>query len=59
MTRRILSLGTLATVLVVAAATLPVSTQAGSTPALVITAYNGGPAIPSTTPKTPWGESAH
>jgi hypothetical protein len=30
--------------------------QANPVPALVITAYGGGPPIPFTTPKTPWGE---
>jgi hypothetical protein len=37
-------------------ASLPLATQGGRAPALVITAYNGGPAIPYTTPKTPWGD---
>jgi len=36
-------------------ASLPLSGQ-GATPALVITAYNGGPAAPYTVPKTPWGD---
>src|SRR5262245_32045989 len=35
---------------------LPVVGQTHSTPPLVITAYNGGPPIPYTTPRTPWGE---
>jgi hypothetical protein len=38
---------------------LPVSGQGGTTssiPPLVITAYNGGPAIPYSVPKTPWGD---
>ena len=39
----------------VAMASLPLSGQSG-TPALVITAYNGGPAAPYTAPKTPWGD---
>ena len=39
----------------VGAASLPLSGQS-STPALVITAYNGGPATPYTVPKTPWGD---
>jgi hypothetical protein len=30
--------------------------QGQSAPALVITAYNGGPPIPYTVPKTPWGD---
>jgi hypothetical protein len=42
------------------AAWLPVSGQAArrvtSAPPLVVTAYNGGPAIPYTTPRTPWGD---
>jgi hypothetical protein len=33
-----------------------VSGQGGSVPALVITAYNGGPATPYTVPRTPWGD---
>ena len=37
-------------------ATLPVSTQSNSVPALVITAYNGGPPIVYTVPRTPWGD---
>src|SRR6185503_1950465 len=36
-------------------ASMPISGQS-KTPPLVITAYNGGPAIPYTTPKTPWGD---
>ena len=58
MSRRLLSLiGTLATVVFVAAATFPVSTQNSPAPPLVITAYNGGPAPAGwATPKTPWGE---
>ena len=63
MIRRVLaSLGVAA--VVAAMATLPVSGQAqvpsaaaASAPALVITAYNGGPAPANwTAPKTPWGE---
>jgi hypothetical protein len=50
------SLSAVAVLAFVAAATLPVSTQNTSAPPLVITAYNGGPPIPYTTPKTPWGE---
>jgi hypothetical protein len=30
--------------------------QSQSAPPLVITAYNGGPAIPYTVPRTPWGD---
>jgi hypothetical protein len=33
-----------------------VSGQVGSVPALVITAYNGGPATPYSVPRTPWGD---
>jgi len=37
--------------------TMPkLSGQSGSAPALVITAYNGGAAIPYTVPRTPWGD---
>src|SRR5688572_22398445 len=54
MTRRTLSL--LGTLVFTAAATLPVLTQSQPAPPLVITAYNGGPPIPYTNPKTPWGE---
>jgi hypothetical protein len=55
MTRRALTVvGALA--IMALAATLPVSTQGTPVPALVITAYNGGPAIPYTTPRTPWGD---
>jgi hypothetical protein len=57
MTGRVLSLfGALATLTLVGLAPLPVFTQRGSVPALVITAYNGGPPINYVTPKTPWGE---
>jgi hypothetical protein len=58
MTRRIAGI---ASALTIVGATLyvtsaPAAGQAGNVPALVITAHNGGPAIPYTTPKTPWGE---
>jgi len=57
MTGRVLSLfGALATLTLVALASLPVFTQSASVPALVITAYNGGPPIPYTMAKTPWGD---
>ena len=36
-------------------ASMPISGQS-KTPPLVITAFNGGPAIAYTTPKTPWGD---
>jgi len=49
-------LGALATMSFVALATLPVSTQSTSVPALVITAYNGGAPINFVTPRTPWGD---
>src|SRR6187431_1592867 len=56
MNRRVLaSLVTAGTMALVAMASLPLSGQ-GATPALVITAYNGGPAAPYTVPKTPWGD---
>jgi len=48
--------GALATIALVALATLPVSSQVGSAPALVITAYNGGPPTSYRVPKTPWGD---
>ena len=38
------------------AASLPVAGQGASAPALVVTAYNNGPAINFTTPRTPWGD---
>jgi hypothetical protein len=57
MTKHMLAvLGALATMAFVALATIPASTQGGAVPALVVTAYNGGPAINYTTPKTPWGD---
>ena len=54
MTRRAVMLTLLAT-LIGAAAARPVSTQT-SLPALVITAYNGGPPTAYTVPRTPWGD---
>ena len=57
MTRRVLTVfSALATMAIVALATPPVATQGNGVPALVITAYNGGPAINYVVPKTPWGE---
>ena len=57
MTRRVLTVfSALATMAIVALATPPVATQGNGVPALVITAYNGGPAINYVAPKTPWGE---
>jgi hypothetical protein len=41
---------------VAALASLPVAGQVSSAPPLVITAYNAGPPIPYTTPRTPWGD---
>jgi len=59
MGRRVLaSIGAATTLALIAMASLPVSGQGGGTaaPPLVITAYNGGPAISYTVPKTPWGD---
>src|SRR5688500_6167604 len=57
MTRLTLStLSAFATAAFVAIAALPVATQSGSAPPLVITAYNGGPPIDYTVPRTPWGD---
>jgi len=57
MNRRVLaSIGAAATVAIVAFWALPVTGQGTGAPALVITAYNGGPAIDYTVPKTPWGD---
>jgi len=59
MRRRVLaSVGAATTMAIVALASLPVSGQGGGTaaPPLVITAYNGGPPINYTVPKTPWGD---
>jgi hypothetical protein len=53
---RLSTLGAFATAVLVAVATLPVATQSTSAPPLVITAYNGGPPIPYTAPRTPWGD---
>ncbi len=63
MRRRILlSIGIAATATFVAILSLPVQGQGqnqtigAGTPDLVITAYNGGPPIPYTVPRTPWGD---
>ena len=59
MGRRVLaSIGAATTLALIAMASLPVSGQGGGTaaPPLVITAYNGGPAISYAVPKTPWGD---
>jgi hypothetical protein len=37
-------------------ASIPISGQTSKTPPLVITAFNGGPPIPYTTPRTSWGD---
>jgi hypothetical protein len=63
MTRRVLAaVGVAAPFAFVALVVLPLSGQSGQaaigagTPDLVITAYNGGPPIPYTVPRTPWGD---
>jgi hypothetical protein len=64
MKRQILLMtGVAATAVFVAILSLPLQGQAQSqsvigagTPDLVITAYNGGPPIPYTVPRTPWGD---
>jgi len=43
-------------VAVLASGTLTLTGQSRPAPPLVITAYNGGPAVPYTVPKTPWGD---
>ena len=48
------ALGVIAVTVYVSSA--PALGQAGSVPALVITAYGGGPPSTYVTPKTPWGE---
>jgi hypothetical protein len=55
MTKRARSLS-LVVVATMAAATWSVSGQGRSAPPLVVTAYNGGPAIKYSVPKTPWGD---
>ena len=47
-----------ATGLWLGALTLPLAGQGANAgaPSLVITAYNGGPPIPYSIPRTPWGE---
>ena len=56
MLRRVVASVGLAAV-VAAVASLPVAGQgAGAPPPLVVTAYNGGPPVGYTTPRTPWGE---
>jgi hypothetical protein len=55
MTRKLVVSPTAATILV-ALMPFTASTQKPAAPALVVTAYNGGAAIPYAAPKTPWGE---
>src|SRR4030095_2455793 len=56
MNRRVLaSLVTAGTMALVGRPSFPLRGQSAP-PALVITAYNGGPAAPYTVPKTPWGD---
>ncbi len=56
MTNRGRALIGVAAVAVLGVGTMSLSGQGHTAPALVITAYNGGPAIPYTVPKTPWGD---
>ena len=57
MTTRTLALvGTFGTLVFVAMATLPLASQSGSVPALVVTAYNGSAPFNYAMPKTPWGD---
>ena len=59
----LLSIGVAALAAIIAAPSVPLRGQSSNqatigagTPALVITAYNGGPAINYTVPRTPWGD---
>jgi hypothetical protein len=55
MIRRVVaSVGTAAAIAVIAS--MPISGQENGTPALVVTAYNGGAPINYTVPRTPWGD---
>jgi len=57
MTRPLFRLvGTLAAAALAAAVGLPVAGQSSEAPALVITAYNGGPSTGYVAPRTPWGD---
>jgi hypothetical protein len=57
MSKRVIGAAVSAGVIAIAVFTAhPVSTQSAAVPPLVITAYNGGPAIPYTVPRTPWGD---
>ena len=49
-------LGILTAIILSSLPTSTVSGQGAAAPPLVITAYNNGPAIPFTTPRTPWGD---
>ena len=51
-----LSIATLCTMVLIAQATLPVSAQNNAVPPLMITAFNGGPAINYAVPRTSWGD---
>ena len=52
----LITLGLVAAIAIASLATSTVSGQSAAAPPLVITAYNNGPAIPYTVPKTPWGD---
>ncbi len=57
MTRRLLTLPAIPIAIALVMLIAPrVATQTHKVPALVITAYNGGPPTSYVTPKTPWGE---
>jgi hypothetical protein len=56
MTRRLLAFSGVLSGTIALVTTPTVSTQSNRLPALVITAYNDGPATNYVTPKTPWGE---
>ena len=52
----LIALGFVAAIAIASLATSTVSGQSAAAPPLVVTAYNNGPAIPYTVPKTPWGD---
>ena len=56
MKRILAALGILTAIILSSLTTSTVSGQGAAAPPLVITAYNNGPAIPFTTPRTPWGD---
>ena len=56
MTNRGLGFFAAAAVAVLGVGTMSLSGQGQPAPPLVITAYNGGPAVPYTVPRTPWGD---